>query len=87
MQLGVRGWKPGGAEGGSWLPGASQSSKIDGLTDSWQKAAWGHSCVSKYVKWAQANYGPGVGKPGSRGGVAEDGVKRHEFGATMPGQA
>lgn len=40
-QLGVRGWKPGGAEGGSWLPEASQSSKIDGLTDSWQEAAWG----------------------------------------------
>lgn len=38
---GVRGWKPGGAEGGSWLPEASQSSKIDGLTDSWQEAALG----------------------------------------------
>lgn len=59
-QLGVRGWRPGGAEGGSWLPEASQSSKIDGLTAD-KRQPGGHSCFSKYLKWAQTSYGPGMG--------------------------
>jgi hypothetical protein len=32
VQLGVRGWKPGGAEGGSWLPEAFSALK-DRQTD------------------------------------------------------
>lgn len=81
-RLGVRGWKPGGAEGGSWLPEAFQSSKIDGLTDSWQEAAWGgQSCFSKYLTWVTDILWPWDG-----GWVSKDGMKKHEFGAPMPGQ-